>query len=90
MLLQFIWGGGGKVLFGVNDSDFNVWLTITFWKEQLFLLFHQLIILYYFWICSNISFLLQIHRMITSCQHEEGMSVAEIKQKVRTSEQQIR
>ncbi|RMX42729.1 hypothetical protein pdam_00018968 [Pocillopora damicornis] len=29
-------------------------------------------------------------RMITSCQHEEGMSVAEIKQKVRTSEQQIR
>ena len=32
-------GGGGKVLFGVNDSDFNVWLTITFWKEQLFLLF---------------------------------------------------
>ena len=28
--------------------------------------------------------------MITSCQHEEGMSVAEIKQKVRTSEQQIR
>lgn len=32
----------------------------------------------------------EIHRMITSCQHEEGMSVAEIKQKVRTSEQQIR
>jgi len=32
----------------------------------------------------------QIHRMITSCQHEEGMSFGEIKQKVRTSDQQIR
>ena len=42
MLLQFIWGGGEggrEVLSGVNDTDFNVWLTITFWKEQLFLLF---------------------------------------------------
>ena len=28
--------------------------------------------------------------MITSCQHEEGMSFGEIKQKVRTSDQQIR
>ena len=28
--------------------------------------------------------------MITSCQHEEGMSFAEIKQKVKTSDQQIR
>ena len=34
-------GGGeeGEALLGVNDTDFNVWLTITFWKEQLFLLF---------------------------------------------------
>lgn len=32
-------GGEGEVLLGVNDTDFNVWLTITFWKEQLFLLF---------------------------------------------------
>ena len=43
MLLQFKWGGGGEgegeALLGVNDTDFNVWLTITFWKEQLFLLF---------------------------------------------------
>ena len=29
--------GEGEVLLGVNDTDFNVWLTIT--KEQLFLLF---------------------------------------------------
>ena len=32
-------GGEGEALLGVNDTDFNVWLTITFWKEQLFLLF---------------------------------------------------
>ena len=31
--------GEGEALLGVNDTDFNVWLTITFWKEQLFLLF---------------------------------------------------
>ena len=31
--------GEGKALLGVNDTDFNVWLTITLWKEPLFLLF---------------------------------------------------
>lgn len=31
--------GEGEALLGVNDTDFNVWSTITFWKEQLFLLF---------------------------------------------------
>ena len=31
--------GEGEALLGVNNTDFNVWLTITFWKEQLFLLF---------------------------------------------------
>ncbi|KAJ7333699.1 DNA-directed RNA polymerase I subunit rpa2 [Desmophyllum pertusum] len=32
----------------------------------------------------------EIHRMITTSQHEEGMSFAQIKQKVKTSDQQIR